>query len=522
MAEARLADLLAALSHASDLGMGQPPGSAVRSCLVAATLARQLDIPERDVAAIYYTTLLQHSGCTAYAHETAALLGGDDVAIRRSGARVDFGNARESLAFLLFEAGRGLPRRSRARIIATALRLGSRFDLDLSRANCEVATHIADRLDLDAAVQRGLNEIYERWDGRGQPSRIAGDDIALAARFAQVASQAVLFQSISGPGLAIQMVKSRSGTILDPAIATAFVEHGETILADCDAGDPMVAILEAEPQPHRSLPASRLDHVASAFALMADLKSPWLQGHSHGVSRLAEGAGSVLGLPEPERWQLRRAGFLHDLGRVGVASGIWDKPGPLTTAEWEQVRLHAYHTERILSRSEALQSLARLAGMHHERLDGSGYHRGSSRRELTMPVRILAAADACQAMTEERPYRPARSLDEVAVELHADVSNGRLDAEAVRAVLAAAGHPAGRAPVAWPAGLTDREVDVLRLAARGTSIREMATALSISPKTADHHVQHIYAKIGVSTRAGAALFAMQHDLIQAPGAGEMG
>ncbi len=514
MDKLRLADLLAALSQASDLGMGQPPETAIRSCLVATTFARQMGISERDVGSIYYATLLQHVGCTAYAHETAALFGGDDIALRAGGAKVDFGNTRESLAYLLLGIGKGQSPRTRAHAVFTALRYGQTFDQELYRSNCEVAVHIANRLDLDAIVQRGLNEMYERWDGKGNPHHLTGDDISLPARFAQVASQAVLFHGIGGPDVAIDVVRRRAGTTLDPTLAHAFADNGAELLAGCDSVDASIAMIDAEPEPRLRIPESHLEQVASAFAVMVDLKSPFFHGHSAGVSELA-GAGAIeLGIPEPEVVNIRLAGLLHDLGRVGVPSGIWDKPGPLTTSEWEQVRLHPYYSERILSRSSALAHLAMLAGMHHERMDGSGYHRQSAASAIPMGARLLAAADTYQAMTEARAYRPARTPAEAASELESEVEQGRLDAEVVRAILSVAGHAPARAAITWPANLTEREVQVLRLAARGKSNREIADALFISPKTADHHVQHIYAKIGVSTRAGAAIFAMEHDLIR--------
>ena len=106
---------------------------------------------------------------------------------------------------------------------------------------------------------------------------------------------------------------------------------------------------------------------------------------------------------------IRRAALVHDLGRVAVPVRIWEKNDPLTMDDWEQVRLHAYHTERVLVRSPFLAGLAATASFHHERLDGSGYHRGVAAPSLDPMVRLLAAADAYQAMTEPRPYREALS-----------------------------------------------------------------------------------------------------------------
>jgi HD-GYP domain-containing protein (c-di-GMP phosphodiesterase class II) len=514
IAELRLADLIAALSQVTDLGMGQPPEGAIRSCLLATGLARRMDLSERDVGDIYYTTLLQHVGCTAYSHETAALFGGDDIAVRAGGAKVDFADPKEALPFLVFELGKGATPLGRARAVIAAISKGQKFDEELARSNCEVAVHVTRRLGLGTMIQRGLNEIHERWDSKGNPRKLSGDDIALPARFAQVASQAVLFGGLGGQELAAEVIRRRAGSALDPSIADAFLRHGRELSAEITSTDASIAVIETEPEPRHWIPEPRLDEVARAFADLVDLKSPFTHGHSVGVSELAEGAAANLGLTEVEVVCVRQAGLLHDLGRAGVPNGIWDKPGPLTATEWEQVRLHPYHSERILSRSSALAPLASLAGMHHERQDGSGYYRQATATMIPSGARVLAAADAYQAMTQERPHRPALTPGAAAEQLDSEAARGRLDAEAVRAVLEAAGQPQARAHLTWPAGLSDREVQVLRLVARGCSNREMARLLWISPKTVDHHVQHIYTKIGVSTRAAAAMFAMEHDLIR--------
>jgi HD-GYP domain-containing protein (c-di-GMP phosphodiesterase class II) len=205
--------------------------------------------------------------------------------------------------------------------------------------------------------------------------------------------------------------------------------------------------------------------------------------------------------------------LIHDVGRVGVSNGIWNKSGPLTESEWERVRLHPYYTERIMNRSSALAPLGALAALHHERLDGSGYYRQVAPAQLSPAARILAAADVYQALTEPRPHRaacpPAAAADEVCRMMNA----GKLDSDAVNAVLTVAGHRARPVRREWPGGLSEREVEVLRLIARGLSNRQMAASLVISEKTVSHHVQHIYDKIDVSTRAAATLFAMRNNLI---------
>jgi len=254
-----------------------------------------------------------------------------------------------------------------------------------------------------------------------------------------------------------------------------------------------------------------LDRALAAMGNFADLISPYLAGHSAGVAELAAAAARRCGIDAVATTTLRRAGLVHDLGRVAIWARIWQKPGPLNADEWEQVRLHPYHTERVLSRSPFLSALCPVAGAHHERLDGSGYHRGASGAELTLPARVLAAADAYHAMTEPRAHRPAMPPGDAAEELAREAQAGRLDADAVTAVVEAAGQRAPR--LERPAGLTEREAEVVTMLPRGLQTKQVARALGISVKTADRHVQNAYRKIGVSTRAAATLFAMEHGLV---------
>ena len=253
------------------------------------------------------------------------------------------------------------------------------------------------------------------------------------------------------------------------------------------------------------------DHALGAIADFVDLKSPYTLGHARAVAELAEAAGAELGLGDDVR-QLRRAGLALGLGRLGVSNAIWDKRGPLGAGEWERVRMYPYLTERMLRQSTVLAPLGEVAVQHRERLDGSGYPRGLCGNAISRPARVLGAVDAYQSMREPRPYRPAFSHDEAAEGLRAEVKAGRLDRDAVDAVLAGAGHRVGRRR-AGPAGLTAREIEVLRLLARGRSNKEIAAQLVISPKTARNHIEHIYTKTGATSRVTASLFAMQHGLL---------
>jgi HD-GYP domain-containing protein (c-di-GMP phosphodiesterase class II) len=272
-------------------------------------------------------------------------------------------------------------------------------------------------------------------------------------------------------------------------------------------------VMALEPGPDHYLTAVQFDTACQAMADFVDIKTPFTIGHSSRVAALAAAAAKRFNLPESDISDIRRAGWLHDLGKTGVSAGIWMKTGSWTEKEWEQVRLHPYHTERILQRPFALAKLGEIAAMHHEQLDGSGYYRGLKAGSLTPAARILAAANTYQTKLEDRPHRPGLTPEAVERELQQKVRAGQLDSEAVYHVLAAAGHARPSAPRELVAGLSQRQIEVIRLLARGMSIKEIAAELVIAPKTADNHIQHIYNKIGVSTRAGATLFASENNLL---------
>lgn len=513
----RLAEILAPLSLVTDLGMGLPDEQAMRSCVLATALARESGLDSAEAAHVYYVTLLQHLGCTATAHEEARHVGGDQLAIRPLVSHTDERLTGEMFS-LLSRLGQGRPPLTRMRIVIGMLD-GVRWGPPVQAAVCEVAARLAARLAMPDPVQEGLSHMFERWDGKGGPRRLRGAEIALSTRFAQVASRAVALHGLGGAEAALAGIRASGGGWLDPEIAATFEACGARCLGEIETQDAFSAVLQAEPEPHRAVPRQALDEVARAFADQVDLLSPFTHGHSTGVALLAEAAAAHLDFAVGDRVTLRRAALLHDLGRVALPAGIWEKPGPLSTAEWERVRLHAYFTERILARAPLLTREAAVAGMHHERLDGSGYHRGAGARDQSDSARVLAAADAYHAMTEERPYRPAFAPEHAADRLVEEVRLGRLGREAVEAVLAAAGEVRRIGPPPPPAGLSEREVEVLRLIAAGRSNREIATSLVISPRTAEHHVQHVYAKIGVSTRAGATLFALDHGLARGQNGG---
>ncbi len=506
-----MAELLASLSLATDLAARHPSDEALRACVLATRLAGEMGLGREEASHVYYTTLLRFVGCTAPMPEYAASLGEVDVDMRPRGDMTDMANPREALG-LLTSLGGELPAWRRPAAWARVITKGRSAAQVGIRADCEVAKRMANRFHLHDMVGTSLNQSFERWDGHGMPEGIAQESLALPTRVAAVAFLAAMFYDAGGREAAIEALHRWSGRMLDPGIVDRFLKRSGELLATIEGVDVWQTAIAIEPEPRRLIPEHRLDEVARGFADFVDLKSLCLHGHSSGVAALAEASGRLAGVSESEVTLLRRAGLMHDVGRAAVWSGVWDKAGPLTTTEWEQVRLHPYHTERILSRSIILAPVAQLAGMHHERVDASGYHRGAPAAVQSKQARLLAVADVYQALTEERPYRRALSPNAAARVLEAQPG---LDRDAVGAILQAAGQRRSKLRSGWPAGLSDREVDVLRLLARGRSMRQISEALFISQSTVHTHVAHIYEKAQVSTRAGAALFAMENDLLHA-------
>jgi HD-GYP domain-containing protein (c-di-GMP phosphodiesterase class II) len=292
------------------------------------------------------------------------------------------------------------------------------------------------------------------------------------------------------------------------------------VFQDIDELSSWEAVVDGEPALAIALTAGECDAALGAVGAFADLKSPYRLGHSQVVAELAASAATLLELPAPEVELVRRAALVTGFGRLGVSNAIWEKPGPLTTGEWERVRLHPQLTERMLHQSPGLSSLGRLAAMHTERLDGSGYPHGLTGAAIPMTARLLAAADMYQAMREPRAYRPRRDASEAASELRREGRSGRLDESAVEAVLGAAGHRVKRRREG-PRGLTAREIEILRLIAEGGTTKAVARSLVISPKTVATHIEHIYAKTGATNRATASVFAMQHGIIPEDGLADL-
>ena len=506
---ARLAELVASLSLGIDLGFGQPMEHVLRQCLIALRLAERLGLDESQRATVYYTALLVNVGCHADAHEQAKWFG-DDIELK-SGKYDHEQRSLRMAASGLRRLGAGHPPLHRFRLGLEFAISGHREVDGMIESHAALARALGEQLELPEAVLAALGAAYERWDGRGWPGELAGEAVPLAARIAQAAEFLEVANRLDGMPAAKALARRRRGKQFDPAVADLVTEQGDVILSDLDAST-WETVIDAEPALAVVLSEDRFERALLAVADFVDLKSPYFLGHARTVADLAAEAGARLGLPGEEVRRLRQAGLVHDLGRLGISNAILDKRAPLGAGEWERLRLQPYLTERMLRQSPSLAPLARIAVQHRERLDGSGSPHGLAGSAISRPARILGAADAYQAMREPRPHRPPLAAENAIAELRKGVSARRFDADAVEAVLGAAGHRVARRPEG-PAGLTPREIEVLRLLARGLSNKEISARLTISPKTVGNHAEHIYAKIGATSRAAAGLFAMQHGLL---------
>jgi DNA-binding CsgD family transcriptional regulator len=513
----RLAELLATVSLASDLAHDVPAESALTDALLAVRLGRLAGWSTEDLSDVYYLALLYHVGCTGAVAAQSRLGVGDDVSVRRWMSEADFADRPEMFRIAVTRLARQWGPAEWAQGMAAFMSSAQGVPRAFASV-AEVAVRLSERLGATPRVTAALGHAYARWDGKVFAGLPGGEGQLAIARLVHLVHVAQTYHNVGGVDAADAVVRGRSGSEFDPELARLWLESSHDILRSVTGESVWDEALASEPEPHRRVARAYLDDVSRAMADFVDLKSPFTHGHSTRLARLVEDAGAEVGLERIDIITLRRAAQVHDLGNVSVPNRVWLKRGPLNPSDLARVRLHAYHTQRIMSVTEALRPSGDVAGLHHERVDGSGYHRGLPASALPLGSRLLMVAEVYLSMTEERAWRPAMGTAEAAAEVRGELSSGRLDRRAVDAVLAAAGQPSasGRSARSWPAGLTDREVEVLRLLAKGNPNKHVARSLHVSEATVKTHIINLYGKIGVNTRAGATLFALEHDLIQVP------
>jgi len=508
MVHVRLAELCAATSLVTDVVTGQPAEHGLRTCLVAMRLAEALGMDDAVRDELFYVSLLRFLGCTADAHQVAALAGGDDMAFLAGMAPVAMGSPREELGRMirLVAAGEPLPRRLVTLARALSDPKGGERLVD---AHCEVAARLASEMGLPDGVVVALEMAYARWDGKGVPAGVGGMHIAPSVRVSVVARDLELWAREAGADVARQTLSDRRGRAYDPEVVDTALAVGIDVLRAGDV-DVWEQVLELEPAPHTSVSGPALDRALAALGDFADLKLPERVGYARRVALLVSMAAVRSGIDPRECELAVRAALVHDLGVVAVPVQVWRDSRHGADVN-EQFRLHPYWTQRALARCPGLEAVAEVAARHHERLDGSGYPAGVI-GDQGRPWGLLACAVAFDELATT-PAGRSRSADEVAVELVAMATRGALVHDDVAAVLGAAGAAVPLVEVERPAGLTEREVDVLGLLAHGNTNRQIAETLGVSVKTVGTHVEHIYAKAGVRSRAAATLYAMQHDLL---------
>jgi HD-GYP domain-containing protein (c-di-GMP phosphodiesterase class II) len=504
----RCAEIMMALSLATDLGTGRPMEWAMRSALLGVWLGEALGFGDQELQDVYYSTLLLYIGCTSEADLALQMFGEDPATTIGSIDLIDKGNPRQMIPWMLKHFGAGHSPWQRLRTFANAGAVMSTF----MRGHCEVAQQLAERLGMAPSIQHAFSQMYERWDGGGEPHHLKGEAIVRTMRLVLLVRDLEAYLYAHGAEAAIAVARERAGKVHDPEMVKRFCELASSYCTRLEEEASWEALLAIEPLP-QFYSDEDFDNATLVIADFTDLLSPFFSGHSRSVATLAEAAAREYGLPQAQVKMVWRAALTHDVGKVAIPYGLWNRSRPLSNSEWERVRLHPYYSERILARPSALAQLGSMAACHHERLDGSGYHRSVGGELLSPSARLLAAANYYRARIEPRPNRAPLSPEAIVQQMRQEVRAGHLDGDAVNSVLKAAGHYTTPVRHARIAGLSEREIEVLQLIARSLSNRQMAQRLNISEKTVGTHILHIYDKIGCSTRSAATLFAMQHHLI---------
>lgn len=422
-----VSDVFAALSFALDLTEGQPMGHALRTCLIAQELGGRLGLPLALRRDLYYAAMLKDAGCSSNAARVFSLFGGDDRLAKGARMQVDWSNYFRAAFYAMGHAAPGGSWFSRARRIAALARGGPRIASELVETRCRRGSEIVMQLGLGAGAAEAVRALDEHWDGRGHPRRLAGDEIPIVARILTLAQTLEVFAMRGGVSLGLPVVRERAGRWFDPLVVAACSGLERDLAAWCalETHDLKHVVVEAEPGGAALLAGPRaIDRIAEVFAEIVDAKSPFTGAHSQRTTQLAVSVAHQLGWDAPAVAEVRRAGLLHDLGKLTVPNTILDKPSPLTASEWEVMRMHALFTERILEHVRGFEWLAFAAASHHERLDGSGYCRGLHGEQVPALARVLAVADVYDALSTRRPYRPALGPDEALVFIERDRGAG--------------------------------------------------------------------------------------------------
>lgn len=415
-AELRLAEVIGALSYALDLTEGQPPGHCIRGCWVGMQVGAELGLDTAELYDLYYTLLLKDAGCSSNAARLCQLYGADDRKTKHDVKFVDMQSLPALARFVWSHTGVDLGRATRFKLLFRLLTRGPKLANELVEARCERGASIAMDLGFSPGVATAIRCLDEHYNGKGRPCGLQGQAIPVASGIALLSQVVDVFHHAGSPAQATAEIKRRAGRWFDPMICEAFFAAAARpgfweALLDESIGE---RVADLEPGA-RTIPLdeARLDAIAAGFGRVIDAKSPFTAGHSGRVAEYCRLMAEGLDLDENAQRTIHRAGLLHDIGKLGVSNSILDKPGKLDPAEWAAIQQHPLHTYEILSRIAPFRRWARLAGAHHERLDGRGYPWGLAGESIPLETRIITVADVFDAISADRPYRAAMPSEKV-------------------------------------------------------------------------------------------------------------
>ena len=434
--EIRFSEVISALSVALDITQGHPEGHSMRTALIGMRIAKEIHLPANDQSALFYALLLKDLGCSSNAAKMSYLFAGDDFAIKSSLRMVDWTKPYQCLKHCWDNCepeGNVVDRLTRVASIASM----KKSELNqISEIRCDRGAQIARKLQLPEATANAIYHLDEHWNGSGNPQGLKGEEINLLARICCLAQTVEVFYSVHGLQAGLDVAKQRRRKWFDPELVDSLLglKHETTFWISLQSNDLVDELRSYEPIDAILLADEAcLDRVAESFAMVVDAKSPWTFKHSTGVADIAVGIAAQMGCSHDVKRDVRRAGLLHDIGKLGVSNAILDKPGKPTEKEFEQIRKHPEYTQQILERVNAFSKLAPISAAHHERLDGRGYYLGQAGAEIHPISRILAVADVCEALSAKRPYRDAMGWDRIREILTKDAGAG-VDRDCVNAL----------------------------------------------------------------------------------------
>ncbi len=503
----RLASVIGALSIATDHGAGQPAGVAMGAAVIAVRLGRKKGLSTSDLKALYFGTTLAFIGCTSTSTDVSELAFGEDNQAAYAMSLCDW---RDPVALRKSLEDNFNPAVSEAekQTFIDAICEGIDVIPTLTVHHCAQAELLSAELPVPAQTAVLLRHRYGRWDGN-YPGP-AGAEVPEISRLCTLAITVELFRRTGGIPACIETLGQRRGGQFDPDLCDLFLNDPEEIFSSMNVSSALDLYLAEEPgEPIYIGPAQRTE-IAENFSDFVDQKSGWMLGHSRAVASLALRVATELNMPQEERQKVYLAGLLHDIGRAAVPNRVWEKNGELTSSERREAERHSFHTESILAETEIFADLVAIADSVHERQDASGYHRRGRLEDVA--ASCLAVADVYCALINRRSWRKAYTPDDAADKMLDEVTQGRFPSQAVQALLKVCGHDKQAANIVYPAGLTSREIDILRCLISGMGNNQIADDLGISPKTAENHLTQIYRKTKTSGRTQAALFAMKHGI----------